>query len=286
MDRTTRRHMFAVAGLCAAVALLSVPGSASAQSTGWVRLAHLSPDTPSVDVYLYAFGNPDAEIVLKHVGYGALSPYQRVAAGRYTVAMRGADADPGSDPVIATNFEVDAGEAWTVAGFGRATSLKLEILSDALSSPPGKACVRVIQASLTNPEIDVSTDAGSLAENLRFPGFTRYQPVDPGPTVIHVTGVSSDADLDVNLETASIHTVVVLDSDSGDLRMVDLTDASGMTKTPVGGVNTGLGGAATPTTAPTDDRPPAGWLWITAAVALAAGLVAVWRVRITHRATG
>lgn len=281
MDRTTRYRMFTVAGLCAAAALLSLPGSASAQSTGWVRLAHLSPDTPSVDVYLYAFGDPDAEIVLKHVGYGALSPYQRVAAGRYTVAMRGAGADPGSDPVIATNFEVNSGEAWTVAGFGRAASLKLEILSDALSSPPGKACLRVIQASLTNPEIDVSTDAGSFAENLRFPGFTLYQPVDPGPTGIHVAGVSSDADLDVNLAVASIHTVVVLDSASGDLRLVDLTDASGTTKTPVGGVSTGLGGAATPAAA--GDLPAAGGFWI-AAAALAAGLVAAWRVRIALRA--
>ncbi|HEX2497810.1 MAG TPA: DUF4397 domain-containing protein [Actinomycetes bacterium] len=285
MDRTTRCRMLAIAGLCAAAALLSLPGSASAQSTGWVRLAHLSPDTPSVDVYLYAFGNPDAKIVLEHVGYGALSPYQRLAAGRYTVAMRGEGADPDSDPVISTNVEVKSGEALTVAGFGRTASLKIEILSDSLTTPPGKATVRVIQASLTNPKVDVSTDAGSVAENLRFPGFTGYQPVDPGSTVVHVTGESSEADIPIHFATASIHTVVVLDSASGELHLVDLTDASGMTKTPVGGVNTGLGGAAT-STAPAGDRPAASVLWIAAAVAATAGLVAAWRVRMAYRAAG
>jgi hypothetical protein len=277
--------MLAIAGLCAAAALLSLPASASAQSTGWVRLAHLSPDTPSVDVYLYAFGNPDAEIVLEHVSYGAFSPYQRLAAGRYTVAMRGEGADRDSDPVISTNLELKSGEALTVAGFGPTASLKIEILSDSLSTPPGKATLRVIQASLTNPEVDVSTDAGSGAENLRFPGFTGYEPVDPGSTVVHVTGDSSEADLPITFATASVHTVVVLDSASGELRLDDLIDASGATKTPVGGVNTGLGGAATPT-APAGDQPGAGVLWIAAAAALGAGLVAARRVRLTHRAAG
>jgi hypothetical protein len=284
MNRTTRYRMLAIAGLCAAAALLGLPGSASAQSTGWVRLAHLSPDTPSVDVYLYAFGNPDAQIVLEHVGYGALSPYQRLAAGRYTVAMRGEGADPDSDPVISTNLEVKSGEAQTVAGFGRTASLKIEILSDSLTTPPGKATVRVIQASLTNPEVDVSTDAGSVAENLRFPGFTGYEPVDPGSTVVHVAGASSEADLPTTFATSSIHTVVVLDSDSGELHLVDLTDASGATKTPVGGVNTGLGGAATAT--PAGDRPVAGVWWLAAAAALVGGLVATWRVRMARRTAG
>ena len=42
---------------------------------GYLRLAHLSPNTPPVDVYLYSFGHARAMIVLKHVGYGTVSPY-------------------------------------------------------------------------------------------------------------------------------------------------------------------------------------------------------------------
>ncbi|MEP7023248.1 MAG: hypothetical protein ABJB47_05430, partial [Actinomycetota bacterium] len=49
-----------------------------ARSFGWLRLAHLSPNTPAVDVYLYSVGNPRAKIVLKHVTYGTVSGYQNV----------------------------------------------------------------------------------------------------------------------------------------------------------------------------------------------------------------
>src|ERR1700732_4272854 len=68
----------------------------AASATGWIRLAHLSPNTPAVDVYLYSFGNPSAMTVLKHVAYGTVSPYLKVASGEYTVAMRGAGAAAGS----------------------------------------------------------------------------------------------------------------------------------------------------------------------------------------------
>ncbi len=80
--------------LASGVALASVPAASAATAhhhgnTGWIRLAHLSPNTPPVDVYLYSFGNSHAMIVLHHVAYGTVSPYEKVAAGEYTVAMRG-----------------------------------------------------------------------------------------------------------------------------------------------------------------------------------------------------
>ncbi|HLJ98838.1 MAG TPA: hypothetical protein VKU39_02900, partial [Streptosporangiaceae bacterium] len=53
----------------------SSPARTSPAGYGWIRLAHLSPNTPAVDVYLYSFGDSSAFFVLKHVGYGAVSPY-------------------------------------------------------------------------------------------------------------------------------------------------------------------------------------------------------------------
>src|SRR6202451_4474098 len=75
------------------------PASASGGS-GWLRLAHLSPNTPAVDVYLYSFHNPNAMIVLHHVAYGTISGFEKVPSGVYTVAMRGAGASPSSAPVL------------------------------------------------------------------------------------------------------------------------------------------------------------------------------------------
>src|SRR5580700_11702671 len=71
---------------------IGASAASAATGTGYLRLAHLSPNTPAVDVYLYSFGDPSAMVVLRHVGYGDVSPYQAVASGEYTVAMRAAGA--------------------------------------------------------------------------------------------------------------------------------------------------------------------------------------------------
>ena len=84
----------ASAGTAAATAATArVPAS---HDVGYLRLAHLSPNTPPVDVYLYAFGKQPAIVVLKHVAYGTVSPYRAVASGDYTVAMRLAGTAPAS----------------------------------------------------------------------------------------------------------------------------------------------------------------------------------------------
>ena len=94
LQRITRRLLLLVA---ASALLLGGPvaaasagtTSASTTGTGWIRLAHLSPSTPPVDVYLYSFGNPTARIVLHHVAYGTVSPYEAVTAGDYSIAVHG-----------------------------------------------------------------------------------------------------------------------------------------------------------------------------------------------------
>lgn len=280
--RAYRRLFVAMTCLLAASALVVIGASPATAASGWVRLAHLSPDTPSVDVYLYSFGEPEAEIVLEHVGYGAVSPYQRLEAGRYTVAMRGEGADPDSPPVISTNVDVAAGRAYTVAGMGRTASLTIQVLEDSLSAPSGKASIRVIQASLQAPTVDVATDAGSLADELRFPDVTPYTAVDPGVTTVRVTGGSTSASLRVDLKPASTHTLVVVDRQPSGLELLDLTDAAGPGMTPTGGVNTGLGGMAGATSS-SSNVPVTTWLALSFTTIGAAAMVAAsWRRAATR----
>src|ERR1700685_23114 len=90
----SRLARVAAAGTIAAVGLtmsqlaVAAPSASASTGVGWITLAHLSPNTPAVDVYLYSFGNSNAMIVLRHVSYGTVSPFSQVAAGDYTVAMR------------------------------------------------------------------------------------------------------------------------------------------------------------------------------------------------------
>src|SRR5258705_7637060 len=53
--------------------MLATPANAEA-AVGYVRLAHLSPDTPKVDVYLAKVGDATfKEQKFEHVGYGVVS---------------------------------------------------------------------------------------------------------------------------------------------------------------------------------------------------------------------
>src|SRR5260370_16577418 len=83
----------------AAPAAMASPATATRQTTGYLRLAHLSPNAPAVDVYLYSVGNSNAMIVVHHVTYGTVSAYQAVPVGDYTVAMR-RDWNPSPSPPL------------------------------------------------------------------------------------------------------------------------------------------------------------------------------------------
>jgi hypothetical protein len=238
--------------------------SSAATGTGWIRLAHLSPNTPAVDVYLYAFDNSTAEIVLHHVAYGTVSPYEPVAAGDYSVAMRAAGASATSQPVLSTSVTVAAGHAYTVAGVGPESGLRLQVLDDELTTPPGQALVRVIQASLKEQVVTVSLGSTVLASSLKFADVSPYQAVSPGTETVTVTSGGTEASESVTLPVDTVHTLVVLDG-AGGLEIDNLEDASGSGQPPLGGVETGFGG-----TAPHGPASPLPWLAVIAAGSLLA----------------
>lgn len=234
-----------IAGSGGAVLASSIApaGASSVTSFGWLRLAHLSPNTPAVDVYLYSVGQPTALVVLKHVAYGDESPYERVAAGDYTVAMRSAGAAPGTKPVLSTLVDVAGGHAYTVAGMGPFSALRLQVLSDQLSTPPGKALVRIIQASLLDKRVNVKVGSQTVANGLQFGSATSYLTVTPGATTASVTSGTAKASSQVSFAAGSIHTLVILD-DPGHLSIQVLEDAAGSSAVPVGAAGTGFGGTA------------------------------------------
>ena len=87
-------------GTAAFVAATSPAASAASAPDGWVRIAHLSPEAPAMDMYLYPFGNPGRATVLRDVSYGNVSAYMAVSPGQYTVAMRGFGAPASSAPAL------------------------------------------------------------------------------------------------------------------------------------------------------------------------------------------
>ena len=233
----------------ASALLLGVPAAAAsasssaAQGTGWIRLAHLSPDTPPVDVYLYSFGNSNAQIVLHHVAYGTVSPYEAVTAGDYSVAMRSAGAAASSQPVLSTSVTVKANHAYTVAGMGPESGLRLQVLNDELNTPQGKSSVRVIQASLKQQTVKFTCGGQAIVPKATFASVSSYQAIPANTWTMQAIGSGSTATARFSMAAGTVHTMVVLDGTNG-LEIVNLLDAAGAGQPPAGGVTTGFGGTA------------------------------------------
>jgi hypothetical protein len=263
-------------GLAAVAAAASPAASAAplAAQDGWVRIAHLSPQAPAMDMYLYSFGDPAHPTVLKDVGYGDVSAYMALGPGQYTVAMRGFDAPSSSRPALVSSFMVSAKTAYTVAALGPDPGLRVEVLKDEMTTPRGKTLVRVLQASLKQNRVTVSLGSTPLTRQLAFSSASSYTGVAPGVHAVKISASGEHTTMSLGLTANTVHTIVVLDGSSG-LKADDLTDAVGAQALPKGGAGTGLGGTAP---RPSADLTP--WLLVLAGSLLAgAGIVGLRRPR-------
>jgi hypothetical protein len=268
----------ATAALAALAAVTLFASPAQAAGDGYVRLAHLSPDTPAVDVYLKAESGSAKAQVFRGVGYGAMSHYLRLPSGNYQVAMRKEGAPASEKPVITTEVGVTNGGAYTVAGVGRFADLGLRVLKDDLKLPDaGKSKVRIIQASVQAPVLNVEGKNGTkIADNVAFATTTAYREVNPGKWSVEVqpSGGGRSSTLPCTLGAGSVYSLVVLDDGKGGLKPELHVDAERQGTVPLGGVATGDGG-----TQP-GSRIPTAVLIATIAAILAGGLAFVLRRRL------
>jgi len=272
-----RRLGSATAAIAVLAAVILTASPAAAAGDGYVRLAHLSPDTPAVDVYLKSESGAVKEQTFPGVAYGAMSQYLRLPAGTYSVAMRKAGADPSTKAVLTTQVTVEDGGAYTVAGVGRYADLGLRVLRDDLKLPdPDESKVRIIQASVRAPVLDVDVNNGPMiADGVQFATTTDYREVKPGRWTVKVqpSGGGKSSTLPCTLGAGSVYSLLVLDAKGGGLKTELHIDAGRQGTVPQGGVATGDGG-----TQPASPMPMALVIAAVAAV-LTGGLVFAIRRR-------
>ncbi|MGY1808059.1 class F sortase [Blastococcus sp. SYSU D00669] len=225
---------------------LQPPSPAAAADEGLLRVAHLSPDSPAVDMTVDDPGDAVPAVTVAGVGYGTVSDYAPVAPGTYTVSLRAAGADPAGPPVLSTSVEVGPGTASTVAGVGAFADLALAVLADDLSRPPsGSARVRVLAAAAGAPVVDVGVPGAPLASGLEFGEAGGYADVPGGPTTL---GVAPDGgapvELPLTVEAGTVYSLLLLDREGGGLDVRLVPDATSSPVVPVGGVETGAGGTS------------------------------------------
>jgi hypothetical protein len=265
------------AGLTAAIAS---PAAAEA-GVGYVRLAHLSPDTPAVDVYVDDPAGKIEGLKFPAVPYGVMSGYLAVPPGTYAVSMRKEGAPESEKPVLTTDVTVAEDGAYTVAGVGKFADIDLKVYEDDISAPPaGQAKVRVVQASVRAPILDIAAANGpTIATGVQFATTTPYNAVKPGDWQVKLqpTGGADATTADCPLKSGTTYSLLVLDAEDGGLTTDLKVDATAGEITPEGGVETGAGG--------TSGGPPYTAL-VSAGALLLAGVAAAGAIALRRRARG
>jgi hypothetical protein len=175
-----------------------------------VRVAHLSPDAPAVDVLI------DGDPVLEAVEFGTVSDYLELPAGEYQVSIQTSEDET---TVFDGNVSVEAGTNYTIAAVGEVSQETFEpvVLEDDFEMPSEEnASVRLIHASPDAPAVDVTVaESGAvLYDNVSFGNATEYAEVPAGDYTLEVRPATEDDDgevvatFDVSLEGGTVYSAI------------------------------------------------------------------------------
>lgn len=173
--------------------------SVFAQTPSQLRVAHLSPDAPTVDVWV------DGNRVLQNVAFKGVSNYLSLPAGSYRLQVSPAGA--ATPIVIDATVMLEAGKAYTAAATGLlgANDLKPLVLVDDLGLDPAKAKVRFVHTSPDAPAVDIAVKNGPvLFGNVKFREAGNYLSVDAGKYDLEVRLAGTNT---VALELAGVELI-------------------------------------------------------------------------------
>src|SRR4051812_48567152 len=234
-----------VFGVGALVALVT-PAVAVGQTTpdAQIRVAHLSPDTPGVDVYV------DGTHAIDNVGFQTVSDYAQLPSGPHRLELRPSGASPTSQPVLAASQVLEAGRAYTAAGIGDRANLQGVVFLDDLTPPPaGQAKVRFIHAAVGTGNVDVLDSAGkTLFTDAAFGRASAYSAMPPGMYTLVLKNPANNEELlrspQIEFGPGIIYSVAAIGGAGAPLRLLPIVDARAAADAPVGGLATGAGGTA------------------------------------------
>ncbi|MFE8072429.1 DUF4397 domain-containing protein [Marinobacteraceae bacterium S3BR75-40.1] len=185
--------------------VLSDAGELSDTSMVRVRVAHLAPDAPAVDVYVTAPGTAlDAAEPLGSFSFkGTLGPVE-VVPGDYRIRVTAADSssvlyDSGTVALTAGNDLLIGAIPNTGAGDAPiALALYNEGDSSVIYDTDDGAGLRVVHDSVDAPAVDVYLNSALAIEDLAFPnvapGADSYAPAPAGSNQVQVTAANTTAD--------------------------------------------------------------------------------------------
>jgi hypothetical protein len=155
----------------------------ASQGAADVRVLHLSPDAPEVDVFLGAADDP-TNAVLTNVPFTGVSPYLPVPTGNYFI-----DVTPsaGGSPVINVDgLAVDGATDYSIAAVNAVASIEPLVLVDDNTIDAGNARIRLVHASPDAPEVDISVDGVGVVSTLSFKENSPYLTLPEGDYTVRI----------------------------------------------------------------------------------------------------
>jgi hypothetical protein len=151
-----------------------------------VRVAHLSPDAPAVDVWV------DGSLAFENLAFEELSDYATLTAGSYLVEVVPNGAT--TPVVISATLDLKANMDYTVAAVNELASIEALVLEDDNTLPmSGKAHVRFVHASPDAPAVDITLpDGTAIFSDIEFKEVGTYTPVDNGSYDLEVRLAGTD----------------------------------------------------------------------------------------------
>jgi hypothetical protein len=151
-----------------------------------VRVAHLSPDAPAVDVWV------DGAMAFENLAFEQISDYATLPAGSYLVEVVPSGAT--TPVVISATLDLKANMDYTVAAVNDLANIEPLVLEDDNTLPmSGKAHVRFVHASPDAPAVDITLpDGTAIFSNIAFKEVGTYTPVDAGSYDLEVRPTGTD----------------------------------------------------------------------------------------------
>ncbi|WP_128478408.1 DUF4397 domain-containing protein [Halorussus pelagicus] len=175
------------------VATVAASNSGAQDGEAQVRVAHMSPDAPAVDVLV------DGEPVVEGVEFGAVSDYLALSEGHHDITVQTSEDET---VVIEENVTVEADTAYTAAAVGEVSeeTLELAVFEDDFETPSDEnTSVRLVHVSPDAPAVDV-TVAGTdtvLFDNVSFGNATDYVEIPADDYELEIRGATEDNDGEV-----------------------------------------------------------------------------------------
>jgi hypothetical protein len=208
-EEVMRKLMTVVASFALLFALVPA-GAMAAEKTGNLSVVHGVPGV-TVDVYV----NGDSTPVLTGFEPGDQAGPLELPAGPYSVQIRPAGANPGSDPIIESSFTLLPNRYFSaVAHLEEDGDPRITVFQDPRNKPGRKNARLIVRHTAAAPPVDVVSGKKTLIANLTNPqGSRRQLRAGTYPVKVVASGTEITAfEADLKLKARTTYTVYAIGS--------------------------------------------------------------------------